>query len=329
MQRLFFSCDWGTTHFRLRVVDRHAARTLDELVLDEGVAKLSAGDESDRARRFHRVLASAMVLLTSRIEPDARQLDCVISGMASASIGWRELPYAPLPVGIDGQGILAEPLEPIAGPTGSHRVWLVSGLRSDTDIMRGEETQLVGLFQLPMAQRLAASCLVMLPGTHSKHVTIEDGQLVAFRTYMTGELFALLSEHSLLRHSLGPADDRGRNSPHDPAAFRAGVELARSVPLAAAAFRVRTRQVLDGMPATSNRAFLSGLLIGGELAELTRSTRSTVPLVLCADSPLAERYAEAAGYLKLADRLTVLAASDVSRLSCLGQARLLDHLEVR
>ena len=322
MTQLLFTCDWGTTHFRLKAIEPTTGRSLVELQSDDGVARLSQGDAAGRCDRFQWVLASAIERLTQQLGSETRGANCVVSGMASSSVGWRELPYARVPVSVEGQGLIVESLPPIEGRQGPHRVWLVSGIRSDRDIMRGEETQLIGLFDLASASQLAAGCLVILPGTHSKHVIIEGGRITGFQTFMTGELFDVLANHSLLKHSVGESETAGDQT-HDPSAFLAGVKLAQSVSLSAALFRVRTRQVLDGLPPASNRALLSGLLIGSELAELTRPTSIRVPLILCATSPLAGRYREAAAELALTERLTVIAPSDVDRLTALGHARIL------
>src|SRR5690606_7599837 len=98
----------------------------------------------------------------------------LVSGMASSSIGWQDIPYARLPLPVDGSGLTWHDLEPLESPLGLHRVVLVPGARSEVDVMRGEETELVGLFTLPQAQGLADSSLVIKPGTHSKHLLVQE-----------------------------------------------------------------------------------------------------------------------------------------------------------
>src|SRR5206468_575734 len=125
----------------------------------------------------------------------------------------------------------------------------------------------------------------VLPGTHSKHLEVKAGRIEGFRTYMTGELFDLLARRSVLRHSTDP------NAPFDRAAFVDGVGRAQEEPLAAALFQVRTRQVLDRREAPANTSFLSGLLVGTELAALRDSS---LPVILASGERLREAYTTAA-----------------------------------
>ena len=119
--------------------------------------------------------------------------------------------------------------------------FLISGACTDTDVMRGEETQAVGAFQLPEVAEFSAGSLVILPGTHSKHLTIAGGQIQDFRTSMTGELFDVLARHSVLRHSVAADDSRQsdigveRAGAHE--AFRSGVQpRLRTATLGGASF---------------------------------------------------------------------------------------------
>jgi 2-dehydro-3-deoxygalactonokinase len=167
--------------------------------------------------------------------------------------------------------------------------------------------------------------LVILPGTHSKHVTVHNSQIVGFWTFMTGELYEVLGQHSILRHSIAPVAIAMTGD--TLMAFRSGVEWAGARPLSAALFRVRTRQVLDHLDPMANRAFLSGLLVASELSYLAGEAWSGMPLVLCAAEPLAGAYAEACEVLGLRDRLTTIDPTDVARLSALGQACLLRRID--
>jgi 2-dehydro-3-deoxygalactonokinase len=262
----------------------------------------------------------------------------IISGMAGSSIGWLELPYARVPWRLDGSDSLWRELEPVAGPRGLHRVILLSGVRTATDVMRGEETEALGLFQLDSVagpshrgthttRPLPERSIVIMPGTHSKHLHVEAAAIVDFETFMTGELFEVLGRHSILRHSIGDAGPPEQYpSTECAAAFKDGVRLASELPLSAALFRVRTRDVLDAAGAHQNRAFCSGLVIGGELAYLRHRAGSEVPIVLCATGPLAEQYAAALDSLGLGGRLNVIPSCDAKRLSALGQALVARHL---
>ena len=133
--------------------------------------------------------------------------------------------------------------------------------------------------------------LLILPGTHSKHVWIEDQSVVDFRTFMTGELFEVLGRQSLLRASIDAAARTGNDSLSDPdrAAFQEGVAWARDHGLAGGLFRVRTRAVLDRRPLADNTWFFSGLLIGAELESIGRDAENR-PVILGATRGLSELY---------------------------------------
>ena len=326
MPRLFINCDWGTSHLRVRAVTRDSLEVVAERKSDDGVARLAAGGTAELGpRRFAAALSAAVDALAPSVGPRLAGTPIIISGMASSSIGWQELDYARLPLSADGQGLAWRELEPLAMAAGSHRMLLVSGARTDTDVMRGEETQALGIFELPLAAKLASAAILIMPGTHSKHLTIADREIRDFRTFMTGELFEAISAHTILRYSLAPPDDE--QADRDAAAFRAGVDEARRFPLSAALFRVRTRQLLDHESPPANRAFLSGVLIGAELAYLTTASRPDQTIVLAASGPLALWYREGLDALQLTSRAVIVPPADVDRLSALGQAVLLRRID--
>lgn len=282
----FVSGDWGTTRFRLRWID---GGVRSELKTEEGTAAL-ASVAGDRAAAFKGALARGLEKLGA-----PAGLPVMISGMASSSIGWKELPYAALPFPLDGSGAVRAEVD--------RGVHLVSGLRSATDVMRGEETEALGAGAL-LGPDLPAAATLLMPGTHSKHVTVRDGRITGFRSFMTGELFELLSRNGVLRHSVDPA------APFDRASFVEGVK--EEAPPTAALFRTRTRQVLDRRDAASNASFLSGVLVGAELRGLGGE------LLLCAGGALKEAYAAGLEALGLAYR-----SVDSELLAVKGQELLL------
>jgi 2-dehydro-3-deoxygalactonokinase len=239
-----------------------------------------------------------------------------------------ELPYATLPFKLDGSNVIWKDLGVFHTNKSAHRVILVSGLRGEEEIMRGEETQLLGLTGLDAGRLMQEEAIIVLPGTHSKHVHIKGARVVDFETYMTGELFEVLSQHSVLRHSLPSGDCSKAPGLADPMprAFQEGVEAARTAPLLRQLFRVRTRRVLHGGAPEENRAFLSGLLIGAEVAGLIHHCAREVPVVLCAGESLSEPYEIAWHILGPKDGLHVISSAEVERLSVLGQAVLLQRI---
>jgi 2-dehydro-3-deoxygalactonokinase len=327
----YLSCDWGTTHFRLRLVDSTSGGPVAGVQSDQGVARLAAeAQPGDRPERFRSVLAAALERLRQESGLDVDSAPIAVSGMASATIGWHELPYASTPWRLDGLDLICHELTPIETATGRHRVILISGARTASDVLRGEESQAVGLFTLPQAARVAERATVILPGTHSKHLYVEQGRVVDFRTFMTGELFEALSRNTILRHSVG--DEPVATDPissEATQALRVGVRGACELPFSAALFRVRTRQVLDGHSSAANRAYLSGLILGNELSYLAGHDLENVPLILAAGAALAPAYQVAMDELGLGGRLTAIAPADVERLTALGQGRVLKRLNLK
>jgi Entner-Doudoroff aldolase len=322
----FLNCDWGTSRFRLRWVDAADGVVLGQYRSDEGVAQLAAAAAPNaRAELFREVLTRSIGELARRLNEDLTDVPVVVSGMASSSIGWRDLPYAALPFALDGRDVVWQDL----GDAGV-RVILLSGVRSDGDVMRGEETELMGIGSLPACRRLLDEAIILLPGTHSKHVHVVGGRIVAFQTHMTGELFDLLCRHSSLRHSTGQGegvlDNAGQIDGPLAKAFCEGVQTAQANPLPAALFQVRVRQLLHGGDAASNALFLSGLLIGAEIASLARHEARGCPIVLCANPSLSRPYRMALDALGFGDRLTVIPPEDADRLSALGQATVLQRI---
>ena len=178
---------------------------------------------------------------------------CLISGMAGSRQGWIEAPYVACPAGPDELRRRLHWIEP-------GRIALVPGLSDEQgevpDVMRGEEVQIFG------AMRLAGlgEGLFVLPGTHSKWASVEGGRVTGFRTFMTGEFYGLLSQHSILARTL-EAD-----APLDEAVFLRGVALAgNGQGLLHNAFGVRALALFGRLSPPESSSYLSGLLIGEEL----------------------------------------------------------------
>jgi len=269
---LLLSCDWGTSSFRLRLVSRGNGRVQTEHATADGAQPIASASPSVTARRaaFRAVLAHALEAIGVA---QHRSIPLVISGMACSTIGWLPLGYAGLPAHVSGADFV----------TGDRRidgrkVRFVSGLRADCDVMRGEECELAGLFAAGRRQVLARDCLVVLPGTHSKHVRLKRNRITDFVTHPTGELFSLALKHSTFGGAM--------NEKFSPRSFRAGVLAARQLGMGPALFKARASTVLGLMPREHTADFLSGVLIGSEIVCLP----SGVPVVLGAGPALAPRY---------------------------------------
>jgi 2-dehydro-3-deoxygalactonokinase len=281
---MIISCDWGTSSCRLRVVEP-GGRVLVSTEGIQGVAttfdewRRSGLPDSARVGFYQAVLQAAI----GELGIDVRDVPVVLSGMASSSIGMLELPYHPLPFLVSGEDL--RPAVIPATPAFPHVLYLVPGVRSDHDVMRGEETQLIGCG--------AASGLFIFPGTHSKHIVVRQGRAVGFTTFMTGEFFGLLSRQSILAASVDEGEPSDLRRPSDLgarpiAAFLAGVDAARSSGLLHGAFTVRTNQLFGQFSNTDNYQFLSGLVIGEELKGLDPQ-----PVALVAVPPLQHAYSAA------------------------------------
>jgi 2-dehydro-3-deoxygalactonokinase len=267
------ACDWGTTNLRAWTVDSEG-RALTSRDFELGVSRLKPGE--------------AQVRFQEEVQPalEAFDLPAMLCGMVGSNLGWTAAPYVDCPVAIDD---LARQLVAVE----AHAAWvrIVPGVRGDGfggagDVMRGEETQLFGWLALN-PDRARGRHVVCHPGTHAKWMVVEDGALVRFATAMTGELFGLLTRHGVLKCD-APADD--------PDAFAEGLAAAgQGEALAARLFTARARVVGRGKPAESTASYVSGLLIGAEVASMPRllGLDPATPIALLGDAALCARYGEA------------------------------------
>jgi 2-dehydro-3-deoxygalactonokinase len=244
----FVVVDWGTSSFRgwLMSADGEA---LAESRGSEGMLHCIGGGA---ATGFAPVLRDHLARLGA-----AEGVPVLICGMAGARQGWAEAPYLKTPTRLDA---LHEGAIRIDAPGDIRILPGIAQARPDRpDVMRGEETQLLGVTEADF------SGLVCIPGTHSKWISIEAGRIVEFSTYMTGELYSVIAQHSILAHAVeteGPA-------PIDSRPFREGLSVAMTAPtaLTASLFRLRAAQLLGFEQRADGAARLSGLLIGAELAD--------------------------------------------------------------
>lgn len=335
---VFFSCDWGSTHFRLRLVDRLSGAVLTQSRTSDGIRHLNnefmAGAAQSRHSFFARFVCREIAELVAALRVQSAEtptlesgfwdrIPVVVSGMASSTVGWHELPYGVIPCGLDGGGIPHAGMELFSAGFGPSTALLVSGLRSDRDIMRGEETELVGLFSDGRHGAVARNGWVVLPGTHSKHVRLAESRILDIRTFMTGELYEVLSQHSLLKVSVQSAPSASlQNDLAARDSFLSGVESARKEGLAGSLFQVRTNTVLKGVSPSQNRWFLSGLLAGAELMSL-RPAEGPVPILLAAGGELKEVYSLALEALGLRGSLMVPDPEEMGMAAVRGQAQYL------
>ena len=185
----------------------------------------------------------------------------IISGMASSSVGFISIPYAEVPLPVDGSGLKTALIR--ATHQFDHDCLVISGVKTDDDIMRGEETQLIGCINPASAP--VKNRLFIFPGTHSKHIRVKGNQITGFKTYMTGELFDLLSNKSILKNSI---ETTMLSEDNKLPAFIKGVRDAVAGNLLHSAFNTRINHLFDKLSKEENFSYLSGLLIGTELKDL-------------------------------------------------------------
>ncbi|MBS1920517.1 MAG: 2-dehydro-3-deoxygalactonokinase [Bacteroidetes bacterium] len=311
----FISVDWGTSTFRLRTVNKSSLQKEDEIILPVGVRDLYQQwqqEGGDRELMFLNFLNQQISQLKAVIPVE--ETEVVISGMASSNIGICELQYLPLPLNILFKGLFVKHLQNQIFP---HGIYLISGICSNQDIMRGEETQLLGLITEEDFQRKS---MFILPGTHSKHILCDHGIVADFDSFMTGELFQAICEKTIIKNSVTTPPSEFANWK----SFEEGVFQSRKKKsLLNELLRIRSRNILDNKTPAENYYFLSGLLIGEEL--VTLKSRSFDKLLLCAGRNLYAPYYRALQVLELDKKAHVIDELTVEDAVCKGQLRVLNQ----
>ncbi|AFJ45143.1 2-oxo-3-deoxygalactonate kinase [Shimwellia blattae DSM 4481 = NBRC 105725] len=262
MTSRYIAIDWGSTNLRAWLYQD--GQCLDSRQSEAGITRLNG-----------RTPAAVLETITTGWRaPDTPVL---MAGMVGSDAGWKTAPYLPCPVALSD---IATRLTPVVD-----NVWIVPGLSTGEaahpNVMRGEETQLLGACQVRPA------AYYVMPGTHCKWVSVQGQQVTDFHTVMTGELHYLLMSHSLLGKGL-PEQVLSQQ------AFDDGLENGLNNPaLLARLFEVRAAHVLGTLPREAVSDYLSGLLIGAEVATMTRNMDRDPTITLVAGSGLIWRYRRA------------------------------------
>lgn len=261
MTARYIAIDWGSTNLRAWLYQ--GDKCLESRQSEAGVTRL-------KGKSPEAVLAE----VTQNWRDSATPV--VMAGMVGSNVGWKIAPYLPVPAHFSAIG---EQLTSVGD-----KIWIIPGLcvsRDDNhNVMRGEETQLLG------ARTLSPSSVYVMPGTHSKWVRADNAQIHDFRTMMTGELHHLLLRYSLVGAGLPKQET-------SPVAFTAGLERGLATPaILPQLFEVRASHVLGTLPRAQVSEFLSGLLIGAEVATLSESFDARQITIVAGDA-LAERYQQA------------------------------------
>ncbi len=233
MTDAFLAVDWGTTNRRIYVIE-------------DGEVALTERDDQGALR------TSDYPQEMAEIRKRHGDLPALLAGMVGSNIGWCAVPYVPTPAGLPE---LATALTYVEGNTAIVPGLSLSGDARFSDVMRGEEVQLLGAIESGV---VCGDTVLCQPGTHCKWAWVTQGRISRFTTSMTGELFALLRSHSLLAPMLASDEN-------DLEAFREGVRLGSRRDLAASLFSIRANHAL-GKDKAGSASFASGLLIGADVA---------------------------------------------------------------
>ena len=273
MNRLL-AIDWGSTSLRAALLDE-AGGVLEERPAPRGMLSIAPGEFPEV---FEQHFGDWMDVAGTR---------CVMAGMVGSKQGWVEAGYCACPAGL---GEIAAALKPVDSQSSKQgrRIAIVPGVWCDhegvPDVMRGEETQVFGALDLLGLQ----DGVFVLPGTHSKWVTVEAGRIRDLSTVMSGEFYDFLRRHSILARTLGPAAAGSL----DEAAFDRGVLMAlQGGSLMQTAFSVRTLSLFERMAGEALASYLSGLVIGEELR--CRPVRQGSKVVVIGAPALAGRFERA------------------------------------
>jgi 2-dehydro-3-deoxygalactonokinase len=272
----FLSCDWGTSSLRLRLADTGDGKILAEARSGDGIAQTfehwqQSGLAEDKKAGFYLdVIDRGVRELENKTGKLLKGLTLVLSGMASSSIGFIDLPYTSMPFNTDGEGMVMALIS--ANQEFYHDVLVISGAKTDDDVMRGEETQLIGCIE---PEQLVRNELFIFPGTHSKHVGVKNNEAVGLKTYMTGEVFSLLAQNSILKNSVEAGS-------FDAETFKRGLIDSATGNLLHLIFKVRTNGLFAICGKNENYHYLSGLLIGSEIRDMASTDAEAINLV-CGD----------------------------------------------
>jgi len=283
MPPALIAIDWGSSSFRAYLMSEEA-EVLDEIASGDGIGSVDSGAYPATLRR-----------LVGRWLDAHAALPVIASGMVGSRHGWREAAYVQCPA---GPRDVASHLTQVEAD--GRRVALAPGLSyvDDAglpDVMRGEETEIFGIAD-------SGASLIVLPGSHSKWARVEGQRVVAFKTFVTGELFAALRDHTVLGAFARAAPERAPGE-----AFALGVERGAAAAgngksgLLGLMFGARTLPLMGKLDPDDSGEYLSGLLIGAEIGEARRLYPGEAPHVAGAEA-LVKRYIAAFGALGVAAR---------------------------
>lgn len=291
--------DWGTRSFRGYLLNQDGD-ILEKISADAGILSVADG-------QFAQTLRQQL----ARFKLLESHLPIIAAGMITSKQGWVETPYVECPVSAQD---LANALTPFEIEEFG-KIWFSPGvkqLQPEPDIMRGEEAQLAGFDS-------SASLTALLPGTHSKWVRLERGAICGFTTYMTGDLFYAVRNHTILKSLL--------NENWSPSTFSEGVQdgcrhIKDGKGLLSVLFQTRVKSILDLSENAGCEDYLSGLLIGTEIGEaMATGYHTRDPIIILGNEALTQLYITALKDCGLTGKpsLPDISARGLYRIACLKQ----------
>ncbi|KPG93906.1 2-dehydro-3-deoxygalactonokinase [Pseudomonas sp. RIT-PI-r] len=286
--------DWGTTSLRAYKLAAGGV-VLEQRALSSGIMQLPKTPRIINGRECTDGFELAFDEACGDWLDAQPDLPVIACGMVGSAQGWREAAYCETPANVANLGNSLQTVVSLRGTL----VHIVPGVIQRSrlpNVMRGEETQVLGVLQnLPI--EAGADLLIGLPGSHSKWVDVVDGCITHFDTFMTGEVFAVLSEHSILGRTLK------QGAAFDALAFDRGVQVAQSADgelgVLSTLFSARTLGLTGELSPTAQADYLSGLMIGHELAALAtvqrrrRNNPNLPSIILIGNAQLCARYSRA------------------------------------
>jgi 2-dehydro-3-deoxygalactonokinase len=308
----FISVDWGTSNLRIRFVSEQDFQIKGEYLYDHGLKKVNKiwGESKDifpNKKKF--LLDKLLEYIDKTLFEHANIKNIIISGMASSSIGVQELDYSTIPFDLFNPNIILKKIE-----WKEKIISLISGIKKSDDVMRGEETQVIGITDEFINQD---NVLIIIPGTHSKHIYCNKGIITDFKTFMTGEIFNCLCENTILSQSI----EYDNFKEEYEISFLNGLDqIKKGFSLINAAFKLRTNDLFKKKSKRDNYHFLSGLLLGEELLKL--DLRKTNKIVVYANPKLAKIYTTALKHLETKKEIICVPEKKLAKSQALGQFKI-------
>ena len=308
----FISVDWGTSNLRIRFVSEQDFQIKGEYFYNHGLKKVNkiwekSKDIFPNKKKF--LLDKLLEYIDETLFEHANIKNIIISGMASSSIGIQELDYSTIPFDLFNPKIILKKIE-----WKEKIISLISGIKKSDDIMRGEETQVIGITDEFINQD---NVLIIIPGTHSKHIYCNKGIITDFKTFMTGEIFNCLCENTILSQSI----EYDNFKEEYEISFLNGLDqIKKGFSLINAAFKLRTNDLFKKKSKRDNYHFLSGLLLGEELLKL--DLRKTNKIVVYANPKLAKIYTTALKHLETKKEIICVPEKKLAKSQALGQFKI-------